>query len=51
MWGNIIFGGGIGAIIDHSRGTGYAYSDQMTVIMEKTTLYERDSGTSPKASQ
>ena len=51
MWGNIVFGGGIGAIIDHSRGTGYAYSDQMTVIMGKTTLYDREAGTSPKASQ
>ena len=51
MWGNIVFGGGIGAIIDHNRGTGYAYSDQMTVIMGKTTLYDRESGPAPKASQ
>ncbi|HWI15158.1 MAG TPA: hypothetical protein VNT02_12935, partial [Burkholderiales bacterium] len=25
MFGNIIFGGGIGAIIDHAQGTGYNY--------------------------
>jgi hypothetical protein len=25
MFGNIIFGGGIGAIIDHNKGTGYDY--------------------------
>ncbi len=42
---------GIGAIVDHNRGTGYAYSDQMTVIMGKTTLYDRESGPAPKASQ
>jgi hypothetical protein len=51
MWGNIIFGGGIDTIIHHSRGTGYAYSDQMMVIMGKTTLYDRESGPAPKASQ
>ena len=51
MWGNIVFGGGIGAIIDHNQGTGYAYSDQMIVIMGKTTLYDREAGASPKASQ
>jgi hypothetical protein len=36
---------------DHNRETGYAYSDQMTVIMGKTTLYDRESGPAPKASQ
>jgi len=25
MWGNIIIGGGIGAIIDHNKGTAYTY--------------------------
>jgi hypothetical protein len=25
MWGNIIFGGGIGAIIDHNNGSAYEY--------------------------
>jgi hypothetical protein len=51
MWGNIIFGGGIGAFIDHSKGTGYAYSDQMTVIMGRTILYDRESGSAPRISQ
>jgi len=45
MWGNVILGGGIGAIIDHSKGTGYAYSDQMVVTMGKTTLYDKKNGT------
>jgi hypothetical protein len=51
MWGNIIFGGGIGAIIDHSKGTGYSYSDQMTVTMGKTTLYDRESGSNARSTQ
>jgi len=25
MWGNILLGGGIGAIIDHNKGTAYTY--------------------------
>ena len=44
MWGNVILGGGVGAIIDHSKGKGYGYSDQMTIIMGKTTLYDRKTG-------
>ena len=31
MFGNIIFGGGIGAIIDHAKGTGYNYPDALPV--------------------
>ena len=31
MYGNIIFGGGIGALVDHSKGTGYNYPDQLPV--------------------
>lgn len=33
MFGNIIFGGGIGAIIDHSKGTGYDYPNDLPVQM------------------
>jgi hypothetical protein len=45
MWGNIVFGGGIGAIIDHSKGTGYAYPDQIQIIMGKSRTLDRDGTT------
>ena len=51
MWGNIIFGGGIGAIIDHSKGKGYGYSDQMVVTMGATTLYDKKAGSNPTSKQ
>jgi hypothetical protein len=41
MYGNIIFGGGIGAIIDHNKGTGYNYPDSLPVLMGKSTLVDR----------
>ena len=51
MWGNVILGGGIGAIIDHSNGKGYSYSDQMVVTMGKTTLYDKKMESNPKSKQ
>lgn len=41
MFGNIIFGGGIGAIIDHSRGTGYDYPDLIEVVMGGSIVIDR----------
>ena len=41
MFGNIIFGGGIGAIIDHSKGTGYNYPDQLPVKMGESVIVDR----------
>jgi hypothetical protein len=41
MFGNIIFGGGIGAIIDHSKGTGYEYPNVATIVMGETTMIDR----------
>jgi hypothetical protein len=41
MFGNIIFGGGIGAIIDHSKGTGYNYPDAVPVKMGKSVTVDR----------
>lgn len=35
MWGNIIVGGGIGAIIDHNKGTAYNYPSNIKIAMEK----------------
>lgn len=41
MVGNIIFGGGIGALIDHNKGTGYNYPDNLPVEMGKVVLVDR----------
>lgn len=41
MYGNIIFGGGIGAIIDHNKGTGYNYPDRLPVEMGKSVIADR----------
>ena len=41
MFGNIIFGGGIGAIIDHSKGTGYDYPDQLPVKMGESVIVDK----------
>ena len=41
MFGNIIFGGGIGAIIDHSKGTGYNYPNTLPVKMGSSVIVDR----------
>jgi hypothetical protein len=41
MWGNIVFGGGIGAIIDHSNGSGYNYPDSIPVEMGEAVIVDR----------
>ena len=41
MAGNIIFGGGIGAIIDHNKGTAYTYPQWIQVVMGKLLSYDR----------
>ena len=33
MFGNIVFGGGIGAVIDHSNGSAYEYPSFLQVVM------------------
>jgi len=40
MWGNIIFGGGIGAIVDHNKGTAYEYPAFIQIIMGAFTKVE-----------
>ena len=41
--GNIILGGGIGAIIDHNKGTGYDYPNDLPVKMgASVTIDKRD---------
>lgn len=39
--GNIIIGGGIGALIDHNRGTAYTYPQWIRVVMGKATFFDR----------
>ena len=41
MFGNIVFGGGVGAIIDHSKGTGYDYPNQLPVKMGESVVVDR----------
>ena len=41
MWGNIIFGGGIGAIIDHNNGSGYDYPNPLVVEMGETNVTDK----------
>lgn len=40
MFGNIIFGGGIGAIIDHNQGTAYEYPTLLQIILGAVTKIE-----------
>lgn len=39
--GNIIFGGGIGAIIDHNKGTAYTYPQWIQVVLGKLLTFDR----------
>ncbi len=41
MFGNIVFGGGIGAIIDHNKGTGYDYPDLLPVKMGEAVVVDK----------
>lgn len=41
MFGNIIFGGGIGAIIDHSKGTAYNYPTWLQLVFGRTLSFDR----------
>ena len=41
MAGNIIFGGGIGAIIDHNQGTAYTYPTWLQLVFGQTLVFDR----------
>ncbi|MDR1967395.1 MAG: hypothetical protein LBQ32_01705 [Burkholderiaceae bacterium] len=43
MFGNIILGGGIGAIIDHNKGTAYTYPTWIQLVFGKTLIFDRRS--------
>jgi len=42
MFGNIIFGGGIGALIDHGKGTGYNYPTWLQLIFGRFLSFDRN---------
>jgi len=42
MFGNIIFGGGIGAIIDHNKGTAYDYPSTLRVVFGATLVMDKN---------
>lgn len=39
--GNILIGGGIGAIIDHNKGTAYTYPTWVRLVFGKTLVFDR----------
>lgn len=41
MFGNILLGGGIGAIIDHNKGTAYSYPNWMQLVFGQTLVFDR----------
>jgi uncharacterized protein YceK len=41
MFGNILLGGGIGAIIDHNKGTAYTYPTWVQLVFGKTIIFDR----------
>ena len=49
MFGNIVFGGGIGAIIDHNKGTGYNYPDDLPVKMGSSVTVDRQESATAEA--
>ncbi len=54
MYGNIIIGGGIGALIDHSSGKAYNYPDKLKVVMGDSITIDRhdpDANNKPKIAE
>jgi hypothetical protein len=41
MFGNIILGGGIGAVIDHNTGQAYTYPGWLQLIFGRTLVFDR----------
>lgn len=41
MWGNIILGGGVGAIIDHNKGTAYTYPTWVQLVFGQSLVFDR----------
>lgn len=47
MFGNILIGGAIGAIVDHTSGAAYEYPEQVRVVMGRTSTFTLPRGTAP----
>lgn len=41
MYGNIILGGVVGAIVDHNKGTAYTYPTWVQLVFGKTLIFDR----------
>lgn len=41
IWGNILIGGAIGAIVDHNKGTGYTYPSWIQLVFGQTLSFDR----------
>jgi len=41
MFGNVLLGGGVGAIIDHNRGTAYTYPTWVQLIFGQSLVFDR----------
>jgi hypothetical protein len=48
MWGNVILGGGVGAIVDHNNGSAYDYPGLITIYMGRAN--QKIDETSPQGS-
>jgi hypothetical protein len=49
MWGNILIGGGIGALVDHNTGAAYEYPSFFQVVMGRSVKIEPAEGTAPQS--
>jgi hypothetical protein len=47
MFGNILIGGVIGAVVDHTSGAAYEYPEHVRVVMGRTSTFSLPRGTSP----
>jgi len=41
MWGNILLGGAVGAIVDHNKGTAYTYPTWLQLVFGKVLTFDR----------
>jgi hypothetical protein len=48
MFGNILFGGGIGAIVDHNSGAAYEYPTLFQIMMRKLSSASLESNAEPQ---
>jgi hypothetical protein len=51
MYGNIIFGGGIGAVVDHNSGAAYEYPALIQMLMSKLAMSDAGGGQTTVATQ